>query len=278
MVLAMVGFAIEDAVIKQLSADWPISQVLFLVGITGCLPFVFYAKLKGYRLLDKKLLEPKFLIRTACELVGGIAFVSAFIFGSLSASSVILQATPLAVAIGGVVYLKQSVSTKQWLTIGIGLAGVLVIIQPGTETFAFSSLLAVISVVFLAIRDLITRSMERSVEPTVIAFWAFFAFSVAGIVTSPLFNSYASLALNHVALLALSTVAGATAYVFIVLATRGGNVATVGTFRYTRLFFALIIAVALFGEQITLPTIIGSLLIVSSGVVMLRDARKSSNK
>jgi len=31
MVIAMAGFAIEDAVIKQLSATMPISQVLMLI-------------------------------------------------------------------------------------------------------------------------------------------------------------------------------------------------------------------------------------------------------
>ena len=33
MVVAMAGFAVEDAVIKQLSYTMPISQVLLLIGI-----------------------------------------------------------------------------------------------------------------------------------------------------------------------------------------------------------------------------------------------------
>ena len=52
------------------------------------------------------------------------------------------------------------------------------------------------------------------------------------------------------------------------MATRGGDVAVVAPFRYTRLLFALGLAVAFFDEQIDPMMIVGSSLIIGSGIVM----------
>ena len=56
MVVAMAGFAIEDAVIKQLSYTMPISQVLLLIGIGGLLMFGMAALKTDVPLLTDEIL------------------------------------------------------------------------------------------------------------------------------------------------------------------------------------------------------------------------------
>jgi drug/metabolite transporter (DMT)-like permease len=64
------------------------------------------------------------------------------------------------------------------------------------------------------------------------------------------------------------------AYYAIVAAMRVGEVAVVTPFRYTRLIFALIIGVTVFGEQPDLWTLIGAGVIVASGLyTLMREAR-----
>ena len=46
MIIAMAGFAIEDAIIKQLSNSMPISEILILIGIGGLVIF-FYLPRRG---------------------------------------------------------------------------------------------------------------------------------------------------------------------------------------------------------------------------------------
>ena len=190
MVVSMAGFAIEDAVIKQLAIDLPISQVLMLIGLTGGGMFWVMARLRSVHLLHASMANRKFVIRSFCELCAAISFVTAIVYASLGASSAILQATPLAVALGGMLFLKQSVSARQWFVILIGFCGVILIIQPGMQVFHPASLLAVLSVLFLATRDLITRSISSSIDPIAISFWSFFALFVAGIVTIPLYGTF----------------------------------------------------------------------------------------
>lgn len=270
MVLAMAGFAIEDAVIKHLSSDLPVSQVLLLVGIGGMTAFSLIALVQRSPVFVPGLINTRFVLRTFCELAASILFVTAIVYASLSASTAILQATPLAVALGAALFLKQAVSFRQWVLIALGFVGVLLIIQPGTDGFQPATLFAVGGVVFLAVRDVITRSIATSIPPLVISFWAFFALALAGVVTTPIFGVYQAVETVHVAWLVLSSIAGSLAYLSVVMATRGGDVAVVAPFRYSRLLFALVLSVVLLDEQLTGPMLAGSALIIVSGLWTIR--------
>lgn len=268
MVVAMAGFAVEDAVIKQLSYTMPISQVLILIGIGGLLMFGMTALKTGVRLVTDEMVKPWFIIRTISELASAICFVIAIVYASLSISSVILQATPLAVSLAAALFLKQHVSVRQWLLISIGFVGVLCVIQPGLDGFKPAALSAVLGVVFLALRDAITRSISISIPAVSVSFWAFFALLSAGVVTIPFFGKFGVITSHDICLLAISAIAGSGAYFCIVMATRGGDVAVVAPFRYTRLLFALGLAVTFFDEQINPMMLVGSCLIIGSGIIM----------
>ena len=268
MVVAMAGFAVEDAVIKELSYTMPISQVLILIGIGGLLMFGMTALKTGVRLVTDEMVKPWFIIRTISELASAICFVIAIVYASLSISSVILQATPLAVSLAAALFLKQHVSVRQWLLISIGFVGVLCVIQPGLDGFKPAALSAVLGVVFLALRDAITRSISISIPAVSVSFWAFFALLSAGVVTIPFFGKFGVITSHDICLLAISAIAGSGAYFCIVMATRGGDVAVVAPFRYTRLLFALGLAVTFFDEQINPMMLVGSCLIIGSGITM----------
>ena len=268
MVVAMAGFAVEDAVIKQLSYTMPISQVLILIGTGGLLMFGMAALKTGVRLMTDEMVKPWFIIRTISELASAICFVIAIVYASLSISSAILQATPLAVSLAAALFLKQHVSVRQWLLIGIGFVGVLCVIQPGLDGFKPAALAALLGVMFLALRDSLTHSISVSIPAVSVSFWAFFALFSAGIFTIPFFGKFGVITSSDISLLAISALAGSGAYFCIVMATRGGDVAVVAPFRYTRLLFALGLAVAFFDEQINPMMIVGSSLIIGSGIIM----------
>ena len=60
MIIAMAGFAIEDAIIKQLSNSMPISQILILIGIGGLVIFSFAARYWAIRILSAEIKNPRF--------------------------------------------------------------------------------------------------------------------------------------------------------------------------------------------------------------------------
>jgi drug/metabolite transporter (DMT)-like permease len=269
MTAAMAGFALEDAVIKHLSASLPISQILACIGLGGVLVFTIIARLQAVPLWSPAMRTAAFAIRTLAELGAAILFVSAMVYASLATASAILQATPLVVSLGAALYLKQVVSLRQWLLIGLGFMGVLLVIQPGGDGFQPAALLAVLGVLFLALRDVITRSFTAALPTATISMWAFAAVMGAGVVSIPLFGPWVVIDWGHLGWFIVSAASGCAGYFAVVIATRGGDVAVVAPFRYSRLIFALILSVFLFDEQLNGWVFLGAALIVCSGIMTL---------
>ena len=67
---------------------------------------------------------------------------------------------------------------------------------------------------------------------------------------------------------------GVAGYYALTSAMRMGDVGVITPFRYTRLVFALILGVALFGERPDGYTLIGSAIIVASGIYTLIRGRR----
>ena len=269
MTLSMAGFAIEDAIIKELSYSMPISQVLISIGIVGLLVFYVLALINNVSLLSSKIKTITFIFRMFCELISSICFVITIVFVSLSVSSAVLQITPILVAIGGAIFFKQSVLLYQWLFIFVGFLGVLLVIQPSAEGFSLISLLAIVGSFFLAFRDLVTRSISNSIPVITIAFWGFFSLTIGGIICIPFFDSLQPYSSGDLFLVILSALFGPLAYLSLVAATRGGDVALVSPYRYSRLPFALVLGFFLFNENPDKWMLLGCFLIVISGVFVL---------
>jgi len=75
-------------------------------------------------------------------------------------------------------------------------------------------------------------------------------------------------------LTALTCIFAVASYAALTAAMRTGAVSVVTPFRYTRLVFALIIGVTVFGERPDLMTLLGSAVIVASGVYTLTRSRR----
>ena len=83
MVFAMFAFAVCDVGIKMMGNTLPISQILFLMGTVSAAFVGAGAIARGKQIFDAKVFEPLFILRTLLEFIGGLAFISAFVFGSL---------------------------------------------------------------------------------------------------------------------------------------------------------------------------------------------------
>jgi drug/metabolite transporter (DMT)-like permease len=275
MTAAMLGFAIEDMFIKLLAATVPLGMVLILLGAGGALVFAALALLRGDALFSRDLLARSVLIRNSGELIGTIGFITAIALTPLSSASAILQATPLVVTLGAALFLGEQVGWRRWSAILAGFAGVLLIIRPGLAAFEPLSLFAVLGVIGLALRDLATRTVPRSISSMQLSTYAFATLVPAGFgMLAFTGQSLRMLTPLEGLLMAAALGFGVLAYYAIVAAMRMGDVAVITPFRYSRLVFALIFGVLFFGERPDIATLAGSALIVASGIYTFwREAR-----
>jgi drug/metabolite transporter (DMT)-like permease len=275
MTAAMLGFAIEDMFIKLLAATVPLGMVLILLGAGGALVFAVLALLRGDALFSRDLLARSVLIRNSGELIGTIGFITAIALTPLSSASAILQATPLVVTLGAALFLGEQVGWRRWSAILAGFAGVLLIIRPGLAAFEPLSLFAVLGVIGLALRDIATRTVPRSISSMQLSTYAFATLVPAGFgMLAFTGQSLRMLTPLEGLLMAAALGFGVLAYYAIVAAMRMGDVAVITPFRYSRLVFALIFGVLFFGERPDAATLAGSALIVASGIYTFwREAR-----
>jgi drug/metabolite transporter (DMT)-like permease len=207
------------------------------------------------------------MLRNLSESVGSATFVTALALGTLSGTSAILQATPLAVTLGAALFLGESVGWRRWSAIGIGFIGVLLIIQPGMKGFSPAALLAALTVVLMAVRDLSSRAVPQAVASVQLAAWGFLTLVPAGIVEMSLLGTAPMIPGAHdAARLAASVFIGCAGYYALIAATRTGEVSAVVPFRYTRLVFALLLGYFVFGERPDPLMLVGATLVVGTGL------------
>jgi len=275
MVLSMLGFAIEDMFIKLIGTDIPIGQIIFMLGTGGALCYGAMVVMKGEPLMDRAMLTRPILLRALGEIVGTLGFVSAIVLTPISSASAILQATPLVVTLGAALFLGDPVGWRRWSAILVGMFGVLLVIRPGMESFQILSLLAVLGVLGLSLRDLATRRVPKSTSSFQLSFLAFLALVPASLVFM-LGTGTAFVAMTGVqwVFMVSALTFGMVAYYGIVAAMRIGEISFVTPFRYSRLLFAMVVGITVFQERPDMLTYVGATIIVASGIYTVWRERK----
>jgi drug/metabolite transporter (DMT)-like permease len=266
MILAMAGFAFEDLFIKMLSTYFPISEVIIILGFTGTVVFLIIALLQRAPIIHKDLLNKHVIIRTICELLGAVFFVTAIALTPLSSATAILQIAPLLVTIGAVIFFKEKVGWRRWTAVFIGFIGVLLIVRPGFEGFMPASIFALLGSVFLAARDLATRAMQVKLPSVTIALYAFIAFGISGILIIPFNSPMVIPTSNQILYFIAASAFGVIAYYSLVISSRIGEMSVISPFRYSRIVFAMLLAIIILEENPDSLTIIGASIVVVSGL------------
>ena len=184
-----------------------------------------------------------------------------------------LQATPLVVLSGAALLFHERVGWQRWLAVLAGFGGVLVILRPGLAGFDALSLLAVAGMVGFAGRDLATRAAPLTLSNAQLGTLGFGVLTLSGAVILAVTGGVVwpnALAAGQTALAALF---GVAAYAALTGAMRTGEVSVVTPFRYSRLLFALIFGITIFGERPDAATLLGSAIIVASGIFTLTRSR-----
>ncbi|MEM8582113.1 MAG: DMT family transporter [Pseudomonadota bacterium] len=273
MVLMTLSFVSGDALVRIATENLPLFQVIFL---RGCLSCTFLAvALHLFRQWPRKLnWSTRFRIgvRSGAEIGAMIPFFIALIHMPFANVSALLQTLPLTLTLAGAVFLKEPVGWRRLSAIGIGLFGVLLIVQPGGDGFSIYALLVLLAVAFVTLRDLSTRGISREVSALFLAFiMAVFVTSAAGIVS--LWEDWQPLDARLVLVILAASITIIGGYTFAALAMRHGEIGFVTPFRYMALVWAVLLGFLVFGEWPDTLTWIGSGIVVSTGLYTLYRER-----
>lgn len=269
MMASMAGFAAEDGFLKSSASQMPLGQVLAFEGLLGILWFSALALRAGSPPLPRAALSRTMAVRSAFEVAGRLFYALAVALTPISTASAILQATPLVVVPVAAMLFGEKVGLLRSALILTGFLAVLLILRPGLSGFSALSFLALLGMLGFAGRDLATRAAPPALSNAqlgvagfgVLAFCGFGMLAVTGGVTLP--NAHG------LGLMAGASAFGIAGYGALTQAMRTGQVSAVTPFRYTRIVFALIVGVLVFGERPDALTLVGSALIVACGLALL---------
>jgi drug/metabolite transporter (DMT)-like permease len=269
MVASMAGFAIEDMFLKSAVPAVPLGEALALYGGLGLMAFILFTLLRGESPVPRTFLSPQILIRSGFEVTGRLFYALAFTLTPLTSATAILQATPLLVVAGAALVFGEKVSPGRWFAILLGFCGVLLILRPGLDGYAPLSLLAVVGMIGFAGRDLATRAAPPGLSTMQLGVIGFAMLTLVGAGLSLANGGIHWPNLQVAAVLAGATLSGVGGYYALTIAMRTGDVSAVTPFRYTRLVFALGFGASLFGERPDALMLLGSAIVVGSGVFAL---------
>ena len=279
MVVAMATFAVEDSVIKLVSSVLPVGQILFLLGVGGALSFSGLALILRKEIFSYGVFTRPMHFRVISEVTGRVFYSSALALTPLASSTMILQATPLVVVIGAAVLFKEKVSSLRWAAVLVGFFGVLIIIDPSSDSFSFLSILAVVGMLGFAGRDLASRVVPKSLNILALGFHGFMSIALSGIVLTLFCNESIIWPDSSSWLyLLLGVFLGTIGYSALISAMRIGEVSAITPFRYSRIIFGVAIGMFFFGENITLTATLGCGLIVLSSFVVLHPNGRNRRK
>ena len=269
MMVSMAGFTVNDALVKLASTEMNMGQVMLVRGFFASVLIAALAWHQGALRSPRRLLHPMVILRSASELGATVFFLIALAHLPIGNISAILQALPLVVTMGAALFLAEPVGWRRWLSIGAGFIGVLIIVRPGFEGFSIYSVSVLVSVLCGTIRDFATRAVPPEIPTPLVSVMTAAMVTVAGAVLMQPLGGWTPM--NGWELGAMIAAAGLliVGYQFIILAMRTGDISFIAPFRYTALLWALLLGYLIFGDVPDVPMIVGSAVIVASGIYML---------
>lgn len=274
MVAGMGLFALEDTFIKLAAADMPAGFILMFIGLFGIPVFWAMARREGQRVMVREAFHPAVMGRNLGEMLGTFGFVTALTLAPLADVSAVAQAMPLFVTMGAALFLGETVGWRRWTAIAFGFLGVLLVIRPGMSGFDPDLLWALLAVAGLGGRDLFTRRVPRSISTMQLSVWAFMAVVLLGAGMVAASGGVHMPGPWQVLWMVCASVVGVAAYWALTQANRLGEIAVITPFRYSRILFALILGILVFGERPDVMTLCGAAIIVGSGIYTFARERR----
>jgi len=269
MLLAMGTFTIGDTMTKYLLTQMNSGQYMFIRGIFATIAIGLLAWRNGA--LRNLSLDLMTVLRVLGEVLATVTYI--FSLGHLSQAfcSAVFQATPLVVTLGAVLFLNEKVGWRRWMCISFGLVGVIIIIRPGTDSSASLAAVGILlsSVCFAALRDIATRRVPAHVPTLYLSTLTAGAIALTGGGLIHPMGGWQPVGIGPVLIMALAAGLLLVGYHFIIMAMREGEISFVSPFRYSSLLWAILLSTVVFNEAPDSYTIVGSILVVGSGIYMV---------
>jgi drug/metabolite transporter (DMT)-like permease len=267
MVAATVLFAITAALAKWLVATYPVGEVMFfrsffsfLVAAALILPATGLSVFATKRPRDH-------LFRGMSQSISQTFTVLAFSLMPLAGAIAINFSAPLWSALLSVIWLKERAGPARWTVLLAGFGGVLIVANPGMDSLTLGALFALGNAVMYGSVTVAVRGMTATESTATLMMWQLSILAVAH--TFLLLFGFRWPTPFDTTLFVLSGVANVVGQYLWTRALLLAPATAVSPFYYLMLVWALVIGFLVWGDVPTLALILGSGIVVGSGLFLL---------
>ena len=266
---------INDGMAKYLTETYPVGQVMAIRGTSILVLLAVFILVSRKRITVKINSWRNNLYRGLAMTGSTFCFITGLSLLPIADAIAIAFAAPLLTTILAVFFLKERVGWHRWVAIFFGFVGVIIIVQPTGDAFKLAALAPLGAAFFGAIRDVITRKITNSESSLTILITSMFLITLSGYATYPL--GWSEIQIKHLWLFLGSSVLVGLAQYLMIEAFRLGEVGLISPFKYSSLIWAIIIGFVVWGDIPNYLVLIGSVVVVLSGIYLLRGERIAKN-
>ncbi|MEM9358927.1 MAG: DMT family transporter [Pseudomonadota bacterium] len=187
IVAAAFAISVQDVVFKLFSSELSLWQIFALRGVIAIPMLLAVCWARGVHVgLIKAALGRWPMTRAVCITTTFLAFYAAIPFLSLSTVGAANYIAPIFITLLSAYVLRDCIGWLGWLGVLLGFAGVVVLLQPGTDAFSPWALLPIFGAGFYAIGHIVTRSKCQFVSLPAMALALNIVMLLAGAIVSSL--------------------------------------------------------------------------------------------
>ena len=215
------------------------------------------------------------LVRVSAALIAMLAGFTAVIHMPLADVTAIGFAKSLFVTVFAIIILRETVGIRRWLATIIGFGGVLIMLQPDSSGFNIYGLYAAISAVAAGLVMVLLRKMTRIDNPPTLLIYQ--GVGVALVLVIPAVLNWQVPTSKEWVLLICVGVTGYLSQMCNIYAYKFGEASLLAPLEYTRILYATLIGLLVFGDVPGITTIVGASIVVMASAYTVHRERKLSN-
>ena len=269
MLTGVASFSIMDAALKLLAGHYPPAQVAALRGLAA-LPIVFaWALYAGGARQLVRVRWPLHLLRGVLSVFMMITFTYALTALSLTKAYALFFIAPMLITIFSIFLLGERVQRVQWLVIGFGFVGVLIVRPPDIHALGWPAALAIMgTAVCYALSSVLVRIIGRTDSTQSMVFWMTCMLAIgATLIALP---NWQPIRVDHYVVILGIAITGAIGQWGITFAFKHAPASSVAPLEYTGLAWAIAIDIVAWSTIPEWRTLAGAAVIVASGLYLLR--------
>ena len=265
MLLSVLLFATMDSLVKWLSADYPIFQIMFFRSAVALLPVsIFIARAGGVSILRTR--RPVMHLVRCCMGVCAMWFAFTGISKlPLADAMAIFHSAPILMTALSVPLLKEQVGIRRWIAVIVGFVGVLLVVKPGSEVFSGGAIFMITAAILVGLASNLIRVLSKTEDPACITFY--FTFTTTIVSTFLAFNyGWVSPPIGDLLLLITVGVLGGCAQYFMTVSFKYAEVGLVSPLKYLMIVIGGIYGYLFWSEIPDAISLAGIGIIIASGV------------